>query len=758
MTKHRFRNSLKSLFGSYLDPETNERLRGNKSVIEDKVNKIRQLIKGEDLGVEDHDQSETRKKQSIDELFDDFLNVYQALYEQYDSLTGELRRKFQKRREKESSSSSSSDSDSDDSSKKKVSKDDRGLEREFQEVGEIKQELDAALSEVADLKRILATTIKEHESLNTEHLTALSKIQEADGIIRDLKVEAEIWDSQKSKFQLEIEELNLALSNAGRNESELNERLKGMETEMNNYIEEKETARRKIEEGEKTIDELKALADQLKEKLSATMEEKEALNSQHLKTLSRVHEADMITRDLKVESETWGGEKSKFLLEIEELNQKLGAAGKLEAQLNERLKDIGIENEYLIKEKESAQRTIEEMSQRLSNAVKIEAELNGRLKDIETEKDGLIKEKEIAWKEIEQGKRVIEELNAMVDQLNSQLTITVEEKKSLNLQLEKEKVELLRSIADHQRNLKEHEDAYKKLNDEFQECKLKLDNAEMMMAEMSREFLNDIRSKEQVKDDLELMVEDLKRELEVKSDEINSLVENARTIEVKLRLSNQKLRVTEQLLTEKEEIFRKAELKYQKERKLLEERIHGLSATVVTNKVTYQKTISTVSENINSNLSQLECVIRKFILEYAKYEKCVMETSRDLRLTKSWVSNAIEETEGLKKEVADLGKQLEDKKERESILVQQVEKLEIKANKEGSEKDGLVEAIHELEKRQTELEKLMEEKNEGMVGLKEEKKEAIRQLCMLIEYHRDRYDFLKDEVLKLNVKGGQSVR
>ncbi|XP_023552235.1 COP1-interactive protein 1-like isoform X2 [Cucurbita pepo subsp. pepo] len=755
MTKHRFRNSLKSLFGSYLDPETNERLKGNKSVIEDKVNKIRQLIKGEDLGVEDHDQSEIRKKQSIDELIDDFLNVYQALYEQYDSLTGELRRKFQKRREKESSSSSSSDSDSDDSSKKKVSKDDRGLEREFQEVGEIKQELDAALSEVADLKRILATTSKEHESLNSEHLTALSKLQEADGIIRDLKVEAETWDSQKSKFQLEIEELNLALSNA---ESELNERLKGMETEMNNYIEEKETARRKIEEGEKTIDELKALADQLKEKLSATMEEKEALNSQHLKTLSRVHEADMITRYLKVESETWGVEKSKFLLEIEELNQKLGAAGKLEAQLNERLKDIGIENEYLIKEKESAQRTIEEMSQRLSNAVKIEAELSGRLKDIETEKDGLIKEKEIAWKEIEQGKRVREELNAMVDQLNSQLTITAEEKKSLNLQLEKEKVELLRSIADHQRNLKEHEDAYKKLNDEFQECKLKLDNAEMKMAEMSREFHNDIRSKEQVKDDLELMVEDLKRELEVKSDEINSLVENARTIEVKLRLSNQKLRVTEQLLTEKEEIFRKAELKYQKERKLLEERIHGLSATVVANKVTYQKAISTVSENINSNLSQLECVIRKFILEYAKYEKCVMETSRDLRLTKSWVSNAIEETEGLKKEVADLGKQLEDKKERESILVQQVEKLEIKANKEGSEKDGLVEAIHELEKRQRELEKMMEEKNEGMVDLKEEKKEAIRQLCMLIEYHRDRYDFLKDEVLKLNVKGGQSVR
>ena len=719
------------------------------------MNKIRQLIKGEDLGVEDHDQSEIRKKQSIDELIDDFLNVYQALYEQYDSLTGELRRKFQKRREKESSSSSSSDSDSDDSSKKKVSKDDRGLEREFQEVGEIKQELDAALSEVADLKRILATTSKEHESLNSEHLTALSTIQEADGIIRDLKVEAETWDSQKSKFQLEIEELNLALSNA---ESELNERLKGMETEMNNYIEEKETARRKIEEGEKTIDELKALAYQLKEKLSATMEEKEALNSQHLKTLSRVHEADMITRDLKVESETWGVEKSKFLLEIEEQNQKLGAAGKLEAQLIERLKDIGIENEYLIKEKESAQRTIEEMSQRLSNAVKIEAELSGRLKDIETEKDGLIKEKEIAWKEIEQGKRVREELNAMVDQLNSQLTITAEEKKSLNLQLEKEKVELLRSIADHQRNLKEHEDAYKKLNDEFQECKLKLDNAEMKMAEMSREFHNDIRSKEQVKDDLELMVEDLKRELEVKSDEINSLVENARTIEVKLRLSNQKLRVTEQLLTEKEEIFRKAELKYQKERKLLEERIHGLSATVVANKVTYQKAISTVSENINSNLSQLECVIRKFILEYAKYEKCVMETSRDLRLTKSWVSNAIEETEGLKKEVADLGKQLEDKKERESILVQQVEKLEIKANKEGSEKDGLVEAIHELEKRQRELEKMMEEKNEGMVDLKEEKKEAIRQLCMLIEYHRDRYDFLKDEVLKLNVKGGQSVR
>ncbi|RHN43444.1 hypothetical protein MtrunA17_Chr8g0387901 [Medicago truncatula] len=56
--------------------------------------------------------------------------------------------------------------------------------------------------------------------------------------------------------------------------------------------------------------------------------------------------------------------------------------------------------------------------------------------------------------------------------------------------------------------------------------------------------------------------------------------------------------------------------------------------------------------------------------------------------------------------------------------------------------------VVELKKRVEELEKLMEEKEEGMLNLGEEKREAIRQLCLRIDYHRERNDYLKEFISK----------
>ncbi|XWS48830.1 hypothetical protein CRYUN_Cryun13aG0110200 [Craigia yunnanensis] len=62
---------------------------------------------------------------------------------------------------------------------------------------------------------------------------------------------------------------------------------------------------------------------------------------------------------------------------------------------------------------------------------------------------------------------------------------------------------------------------------------------------MAGEQNKNVQSKDQIVAELEQIIEDLKRDLEMKGDELSNLVENVRTIEVKLRLSNQKLRVTE---------------------------------------------------------------------------------------------------------------------------------------------------------------------------------------------------------------------
>ncbi|KAL0331126.1 UNVERIFIED_CONTAM: COP1-interactive protein 1 [Sesamum angustifolium] len=49
-----------------------------------------------------------------------------------------------------------------------------------------------------------------------------------------------------------------------------------------------------------------------------------------------------------------------------------------------------------------------------------------------------------------------------------------------------------------------------------------------------------------------------------------------------------------------------------------------------------------------------------------------------------------------------------------------------------------------------ELEKMMKEKEDAMLGFKEEKREAIRQLCVWIDYHRGRSDYYKKMVSEMN--------
>jgi chromosome segregation ATPase len=152
-------------------------------------------------------------------------------------------------------------------------------------------------------------------------------------------------------------------------------------------------------------------------------------------------------------------------------------------------------------------------------------------------------------------------------------------------------------------------------------------------------------------------------------------------------------------------------------------------------------------------LIALETLIKKFVDDYAKYEKCIVETSQQLQIAKKWVAETNDEREKLKREVRDLSKQLRDKKEEALVFRERVEKLETDASKELVEKGGLIKAVNQLEKKVEELKQIVEEKNEGILGLGEEKREAIRQLCIWIEYHQSRYDHLKEVLSKLAPRG-----
>ncbi|XP_039037186.1 COP1-interactive protein 1-like [Hibiscus syriacus] len=81
-----------------------------------------------------------------------------------------------------------------------------------------------------------------------------------------------------------------------------------------------------------------------------------------------------------------------------------------------------------------------------------------------------------------------------------------------------------------------------------------------------------------------------------------------------------------------------------------------------------------------------------------------------------------------------------------------VSNAEARLYEEEEQKSKLLKAVSMLENRVVELEKINKEKDEALLSRAEEKRESIRQLCLLIEYHRSRCDHLKDLVSKLIVR------
>ncbi|XP_039031944.1 COP1-interactive protein 1-like [Hibiscus syriacus] len=85
-------------------------------------------------------------------------------------------------------------------------------------------------------------------------------------------------------------------------------------------------------------------------------------------------------------------------------------------------------------------------------------------------------------------------------------------------------------------------------------------------------------------------------------------------------------------------------------------------------------------------------------------------------------------------------------------LNEAVSNSEARLYEEEEQKSKLLKAVSLLEHRVVELEKINNEKDETLLSRAEEKRESIRQLCLLIEYHRSRCDHLKELVSKLIVR------
>ncbi|KAI4369804.1 hypothetical protein MLD38_018208 [Melastoma candidum] len=392
------------------------------------------------------------------------------------------------------------------------------------------------------------------------------------------------------------------------------------------------------------------------------------------------------------------------------------------------------------------------------------------LEDVTREKESLILEKEAALRRIEDKEKASSDRKVLLDGIKDEKAAIVLELESVKGEVSSmaNQMELVeQTIAELRRNLETAEEENKSLASKLSELSSQIEESRRVMEEATieseqlkqslvekeREFAaqgtkselqTKISSGDQAVADLEETVEDLRRELELKGDEISSLMENVRTIEVKHRLSNQKLQVTEQLLTEREESFRIAEAKYQQEQRALEEKIAALSEILVT----YRKAITDITEGANSCFAGLEEVMMKFDSNYSNYSSRISDMCRQLQVAKEWAAEADSEKNQQKVEISQLSDQLKREKEQGSALRDHVERLEEKVAEEVAAKDRLSAALCTIEEKIGELKVKLKEKDEGIHELGEEEKEAIRQRCIWIDYHRSRYNDIRDALMK----------
>ncbi|CAG7861119.1 unnamed protein product [Brassica rapa] len=370
---------------------------------------------------------------------------------------------------------------------------------------------------------------------------------------------------------------------------------------------------------------------------------------------------------------------------------------------------------------------------------------NLEIADLKRKLETTLEEKEAehqeTLKKLKESEDIIGDLRLETDklatenkELNQKLEAAGEAESDLNQKLEREKQEkaaLLNQLNDVQNALLEQEAAYNTLSQEhkqvnglFQEREAtikKLTEDYKQAREMLEEYMSkleeterrmqetgkDVASREAEIEELQETVERLRNQVEMKGEEVENLMEKMNNIEVKLRLSNQKLRVTEQVLREREEELKSVEAKHLEKQALLQEKI------VMTHE-TYGGLVKEMSERLNYRFQDLSEKVEERL---GGFEETVVEATKMVLKAKECVGEMKKEKEEMEKGKEEMEKKLE-----------------------GQVREG------EREK---------EELKESLLGLGEEKREAIRQLCVWTEHHRDRCEYLEEVLSKMVVARGQ---
>ncbi|XP_074315949.1 uncharacterized protein LOC141652385 [Silene latifolia] len=392
----------------------------------------------------------------------------------------------------------------------------------------------------------------------------------------------------------------------------------------------------------------------------------------------------------------------------------------------------------------STERIAEELNSEKSNLLGTEIDLKQQIEELIRDKHNLDIENSSLKLELDTVTREKKEMEEQFESKVIELEKMVEEVPGLKTKISQ--VEILLKEREDQLSSLQHKLEIAQVDDSTQEAdelpaeKTQLEELEGHLQEGRLDF-----------EEAQRQIKKLKRDMEKARKEADVALEKTRTMEVQLRLANQKIHVTEQVLAEKEEDYKNAK-NFQEECKLLEYKISRLLVALAANDKAYGGMITNITENVSNSIAGMEYFTKKFEEDNGKFSSRIYDISEEIRIMKQFLAGKNTEREKLEQQLRNLTEELEKEREYGLTVKEKLSKLKVEVEKEQVEKEKVVAALKEVKRSREELDALLTKKNEQVLILEDEKREAIRQLCLWSGNLQSRYDEVKNMVVKSRIQ------
>ncbi|KAJ8764844.1 hypothetical protein K2173_010309 [Erythroxylum novogranatense] len=766
-----------------------ENLKANKQEIEHKVAKILKLIKNNGQDKKGKIPEDSYKKAELVQLVEDFHEQYQSLLAQYDHLKREIGKRASGRKAKESPSSSSS-SDLDYYSSEDI---DNVLSVNEQNdgVSNSKEELEAMNLQAEGIKHKLPTTIHgrpplhekqeamsprkaqkkkaderkgEHSALVKVHgavgTQASAQIKELEGKLTVMKIEMESLYSQRKELEAQIEDKATEAKQLREKNEQLNAKLELVSKE-------KHEAARMLQNLEDKDKNMTSRIESLMEQVSKLQMEVDCLRAQKGKTErgKRIDGSGQVKNlkdrinGMQQELDSLRGKKTDLELQLEMKTKEVGESQILINMLKDEIAEKVAFEQGLLREKEGFLAQVEDLHSAENQKRKLEELL--RNKSLETDQlrdenkglyarmselEGTIADRCEALATLQKKHRdtqnkassEIAALKSKVSNLEKEIESLVTERSELEMQYERTKLDsaenqmqvetkitnLNSKIEDQQKVMREQEDTIKKFAEEHRLVKHHSLDSPKSWSPESTQVNRPVDLPRLNHHILQRKVEELAESFQMK-------------MENHIRLLSRRIVVAEKIHYETKDGYKKIKDKLEQENKELQEKSATFEAQV-------RKVKDVLLQSENNAFTVLDTLQRKLEDYNANILSRISRTSNELQFAKNWITGTRNEIEQLKQNAENLTVELHDKRKKELMLTEKMLKLEAKLRK-----DGKSTVVSEFERKVKNLEGQLKEKDEILMGLCQEKREAIRQLCMLIDYHCSRYDHLKQAISEM---------